>query len=204
MFSYWSGAWGPVMQQRTVAGAGPEADVVALPPLSKANYWNRASVPQCITVKAEDPQFVFDTLLDTMWDQDAVQFLFIHGVEGVHWKIENGKHVKLPQLTNPDALFSKTYIHPELTLLPLNNDPFTYDPRLFASENARLANVKQFYIPSGGDAYAKNVGDLGALRSEVFSKIVAGDMTLDEGYAFYDQRAKQLQIDTMIRELGQN
>ena len=204
MFSYWSGAWGPVMQQRTEAGAGPQANAVAMNPVSEANYWNRASVPQCITVKAEDPKFVFDTLLDNMWDQGPVQFLFIHGVEGVHWKIEDGKHVKLPSLANPEATFSKAYIHPELTLLPLRNDPFTYDPRLFASEAARQTNIRQFYIPSGGDVYAKNVGDLGALRSEVFSKIIAGDLTLDEGYAYYAQTARRLQIDVMIRELEQS
>ena len=205
MFSYWTGAWGPAMQQQTVAGSSPNADVVALYPVSKANYWNRASVPQCITVKAEDPKFVFDTLLDNMWDQGPIQFLFIHGVEGVHWKIdENGNYVKLPSLTNPELTFSKVYIHPELQLLPLKNDPFTYDPRLFSSEAARLSNVKQFYVPSGGEVYAKNVGDLQALRSEVFSKIIAGDMTLDGGYAYYAQKAKQLQIDVMIQELGKS
>ena len=97
--------------------------------------------------------------------------------------------------------FTKTYIHPELTLLPLKNDPFDYDPRLFASEAARQKNIKQFYIPSGGEAYAKNVGDLGALRSEVFAKIIAGDMTMEEGYEYYDETAKALQIDEMIKEL---
>ena len=64
--------------------------------------------------------------------------------------------------------------------------------------------MKQFYVPSGGEVYAKNVGDLQALRSEVFSKIIAGDMTLDGGYAYYAQKAKQLQIDVMIQELGKS
>ena len=141
------------------------------------------------------------TLLALRLCQEEVQFLFIHGVEGVHWAMENGKHKKLPRLDNPELLFSKVYIHPELTLLPLKNDPFEYDPRLFASENARKQNMKQFYIPAGGEVYAKNVGDLGALRSEVFSKIIAGDMSLEEGYKFYAEKAKQLQIDEMIREL---
>jgi putative aldouronate transport system substrate-binding protein len=201
IFSYWSGAWGPVLHQRTVAGSGEGANVVALDPIGKANYWNRPSVPQCITAKAEDPKFVFDTLLDRMWDQGEMEFLFIHGVEGVHWQVENGKHVKLPRLDNPELTFTKTYIHPELTLLPLKNDPFEYDPRLFASEAARQKNIKQFYIPSGGEVYAKNVGDLGALRSEVFAKIIAGDMTMEEGYKYYDESAKALQIDVMIKEL---
>jgi len=200
-FSYWSGAWGPVLQQRTEASCGEATDVLALDPIDKANYWNRPSVPQCITAKAEDPKFVFDTLLDRMWDQGEMEFLFIHGVEGVHWKVENGEYVKLPSLNNPEATFSKAYIHPELTLLPLKNDPFEYDPRLFASEAARNKNVKQFYIPSGGEVYAKNVGDLGALRSEVFAKIIAGDMSLEEGYDYYDEMAKQLKIDEMIEEL---
>jgi putative aldouronate transport system substrate-binding protein len=200
-FSYWSGAWGPVLQQRTEASCGEKTNVVALDPIGKTNYWNRPSVPQCITVKAEDPKFVFDTLLDRMWDQGEMEFLFIHGVEGVHWEVKNGKYVKLPRLDNPELLFTKTYIHPELTLLPLKNEPFEFDPRLFASEAARQKNIKQFYIPSGGDVYAKNVGDLGALRSEVFAKIIAGDMTLEEGYKYYNEMAKELQIDEMIKEL---
>jgi putative aldouronate transport system substrate-binding protein len=202
MFAYWSGAWGPAMQTQTVAGSGPKADVQALPPLDKANYWNRASVPQCITAKAENPKFVFDTLLDRMWDQGEMEFLFIHGVEGVHWTREGSVCKVLPNPANPTQPFSKVYIHPELTLLPLKEDPFQYDPRLFSSEKTRLMNMKQYYVPSGGEVYAKNVGDLSALRLEVFSKIVAGDMSMDDGYRYYEEKARQLQIDVMIKELG--
>jgi putative aldouronate transport system substrate-binding protein len=205
IFTYWSGAWGVVLQQRVEASSGPQADVVALPSLGKANYWNRPSVPQSITVKAEDPKFVFDTLLDRMWDQGDMEFLFIHGVEGVHWTKEDGTYTKLPGRDNPELMFSKAYIHPELTLLPLKDgDPFTYDPKLFASEKARQQNMKQFYIPSGGDVYAKDIGDLQALRLEVFSKIIAGDLSLDEGYKHYDEMTKRLQIDAMIKELEES
>ncbi len=90
-----------------------------------SHYWNRTSVPICVSVKAEDPKLVFDTLIDQLWDQGDVQFLFIHGVEGVHWTKENGRYEKLPELSNPERTFKKTVIHPELQILPLKDDPFT-------------------------------------------------------------------------------
>ena len=201
-FSYWTGAWGRVIHEWTLDRSG--GDGVAMDPIGKANYWNRSSVPQCITAKAEDPKFVFDTLLDRMWDQGEMQFLFIHGVEGVHWEVQNGKHVKLPRLDNPELTFGKAYINVELQLLPLKDDPFEIDPWALSSEAARNKNVKQLFIPTGGEVYAKNVGDLNALRLEVFSKIIAGDMTMEEGYEYYDETAKALQIDVMITELEES
>lgn len=202
LFTYWAGSWGQVMHERTVEAVGPQADVVALPPMEGSHYWNRTSVPICVSVKAEDPKFVFDTLIDQLWDQGDVQFLFIHGVEGVHWTKENGRYEKLPQLSNPERTFKKTFIHPELQILPLKDDPFTYNPKLTASVEAHTANIKQLYEPIGGEVYSRNVGDLNSLRAEVFSKIVAGQYTIEKGYQAYEDTAKELGIDQMLVELN--
>ncbi len=67
---------------------------------------------------------------------------------------------------------------------------------------AHEANITQLYEPIGGEVYSRNVGDLNSLRAEVFSKIVAGRYTIQEGYQAYEDTAKELGIDQMLRELN--
>ncbi len=201
IFSYWSGAWGRAMQQLT-EGNNPDALAFPLPPVEGVNYWNRVSVPESITTAAEDPEMVFDQFIDLKWDQGDVEFLFIHGVEGIHWEVQNGKYVKLPSLNDPERTFNKVYIHPEATILPLEHDPFEVHPNVAKSENARLSKVKQEMYPQGGEVYNKNLGDLQALRSEVFTRIIAGQFTIDEGYAHYEEMSNKLNIDAILEELN--
>jgi putative aldouronate transport system substrate-binding protein len=110
-------------------------------------------------------------------------------------------YVMLPDLVNPDRTFDKAYVHPELTL---NDWPLIVkqDPRLKLSREIHVEFSDQLFLPQGGDNYLKYVGELNTVKQEIFSKIVIGDYSVQEGLDLYRTKAAALHIDEIMQELN--
>lgn len=198
IFSYWSGIWGETMD-RNVKMQNPKGEVIALPAIKETTYLNRIAMLVAITNKAKNPQAVFDNFIQYMHDGGEGQMLFTHGVEGVHWAERDGKTVKLPSLVNPNNLFVKAFIDPLLALAPFR-DPIPMKPREIASVKAHQSRVQQMKLPPDSDTYLKFASEIGLLKEEIMAKVVLGQYTVDQGLQIYQERARALRVDVILKE----
>lgn len=206
VLEHWVGTWG----SRLHAGAAniePNADLVAIPAITEAHYVDRIGQVLSISRTASNPQFVFDNVIGTMWDQGEGQILWTYGVEGVHWeKAPAGSAYEismLPQPSNPDRSMQKSYIDPPLAL---NIDQFpvkvAQDPRDAASLRIHAEDSIPLNILTFGRVGLQNVGELRDAKREAFGQIVSGQISIDDGIAGYRRQAERLSIGAILAELN--
>ncbi|AEJ60680.1 extracellular solute-binding protein family 1 [Spirochaeta thermophila DSM 6578] len=198
---YWAGTWGTRMDASAKA-SNPNAEVVSIPPIEGAHYVSRVGPVFGITTAAKNPKAVFDAIIGTMWDKGKGQMLWTFGVEGLHYKtVGENKIEMLPQPSNPSTPMQKSFIDPHLTL----NDwalPIEFEEKMKLSVDIHNTYAVQLGIPEGGDLFSKYVGEIRTLKQEIFSKIVTGEYSVDEGLKMYQQKAKELHIDEVLAELN--
>ena len=200
VMEYWSGTWGERMDASAKA-ANPNAEVIAIPPVGDAFYINRVGPCFAITTAADNPGAIFDAFINTMLDRGEGQALFTHGVLGLHYALQDGQYVMLPEPSNPDRPFDKAYSDPTLVIngwTPL----VASSPRIVRSREVQVDNAVQLRLPEGGDLYIRYVGELNTLKQEIFAAIVTGSMTVSEGLAAYRDGAANLHIDEIVAELN--
>jgi putative aldouronate transport system substrate-binding protein len=201
VMEYWSGTWA-VRFNDSAQNTNPEAEVISIKPIKNAFYINRVGPAFSITKAAKNPEAVFNIFLNTMLDKGAGQILFTHGIEGKHYKVENGKYVMMPEPGNPDRPFDKAYSDPTLimngwnTLVPLTD-------LILASTSIQKENSIQLSLPQGGETYIKRNGELLTLKQEIFAETVTGILTPEEAQAKYRTKAAGMELDTVILELNQ-
>lgn len=201
VFEYWTGSWAKNIKD-SVKAKNKAADVQPFAPIKEAKYFNRVSPCFGITKKCKNPQAVFDNFNDLMWDKGRGQMLFTYGVEGVHYnKLPNGKIQMLPSMSNPKNPFQKAYIDPQLAI---NDFPvmYTLEPEMEKSIKIHKANAVQLKIPEGKENFQKYAGDISNLKLEIFSKILSGKISIDDGLKQYSDKAKALKIEEQLKELN--
>jgi putative aldouronate transport system substrate-binding protein len=200
VMEYWSGTWAQRFDS-SAKNSNPDAVVIPIPPIREAFYINRVGPLFAITVAADNPAQIFDVFINTMLDKGEGQILFTHGIEGKHFQKGVNGYEMLPEPANPDRPFDKAFSDPTLImngwepLVPLND-------LISLSRDIHRNNSIQLSLPEGGNTYVKYVGELMTLKQEVFSKIVVGDVSVDEGLAEYRRKATALKIDEILAELN--
>lgn len=201
VFTYWAGTWATNLKTNLEAN-GKSGELVALKPLEGLPlYFDRVPPVWCITTACKDPQKVFDAFIDTMLDGGDTQMLFTYGPEEVYWSTKagtvldkeyaDGQFHMLENLEKPGALYTKYHIDPMLALASFADG--YYDPKeesvqpeaKAASElfnaNSRLASL----VPGTPELTELN-GDLTQLKSEIIADIALGNITVEEGYARFE------------------
>lgn len=201
IFTYWAGQWNETLQNNVQKGpAGASATVIPIPAIAGSHYNNRIAVQNAITVDANVP-FVFKNFIEYMHDGGQGQMLFVHGAEGVHYNMVEGKLVKLPTLNNPSVMFQKAYTHIELQPSPMK-DPYELPAIYKNSIDVFYGSAKQDKLLPVSDTYLKVGGDLVALQTETVSKIAIGDMTVADGIKRYLTEAEKLGMSKILAELN--
>jgi putative aldouronate transport system substrate-binding protein len=200
VMEYWSGTWGERMDA-SAKNSNPEAEVIAIAPVGDAFYINRVGPCFAITTAADDPGAIFDAWINTKLDNGAGQVLFTHGVEGLHYAMQDGEYVMLPEPSNPDRPFDKAYSDPTLVI---NDWTPLVEPseRIVRSRQIQVDNAVQLRLPEGGDMYVRYVGELMTLKQEIFSQVVTGDLSVQDGLAAYRDGASGLHISEIMAELN--
>jgi len=201
ILEYWAGEWGMNLSEYAKK-ANPKAVVRSMPAVEGARYKNR--LPQClaITIKAKNPQIIFDSFIEGLFDNDKRQILWTYGVENVHWAKKGNTVEFLPLITDKTRLFKKTKIAREFQL----NDMPLMIP-LEETVSGSMANqINTFHekvVPSS-EIYGKNIGDLNNLKKEIILKVVTGAYpTVEEGIAAYKERAeKEMKLSEIIKDLN--
>lgn len=203
IFTYWANHWALNLQERTVAAADPQADVVPIPPFADLAYINRVAPALVITRSAGNPQEVFRLFIDMQYDKGPVQTLFTYGVEGTHWAEEQEGMRMLPNPQDPyGGNYTKSYVPPGSII----ND---WDPPLPPEERELEASrvlAQSMYLEKqrwGGEYYEQYFIALEQeLKSEVLTAYWTGKLSLEEAMAEYREKAARLYLDRILEELN--
>lgn len=201
IFNYWSGTWAKTLSDNTKAQCGPKAEVVAMPAIKGAFYFNRIAPILVITKAAKKPDAVFKYFIDFMYDGGKGQMLMTHGVRKIHWDVIDNTYTKLPALNNKKQTFGKTFIQPDLSLTKWS-DPFKLDPRIVASKEVNIKAMRQIKMLPMSATYLKKGADLQALKEEVIAKVMIGTYTVEEGLKIYKEKAEALGLSQMLAEFN--
>jgi putative aldouronate transport system substrate-binding protein len=199
---YWAGQWN-LNLDTDAKKVNPNAKIVTIPALAEVTYINRVPGQDCITSASSNPEGVFKYFLEYAHDGAEGQTLFTQGVEGVNYKIENGKGVMLPLPADPTKKFSKTMLNPTIPSVPFKNTIFPVDP--IVAESAKIFESKMVQADSllVTDTSVKMSADIVQVRSTTFSKILMGEVSIEKGLEEYKNKVnKELQMDKILSEMN--
>ncbi len=199
-FNYWAGMWNARLEDNTKA-ADPNAVLAPIPPIEETYYIERVPTAMVITNTAENPEGIFKYFIQYSHDGGEGQMLFTRGVKDKHYK-ENpdGTVEALGYYEDPTNLVEKSFYAPELSITEWD-DPISLDSRV---ENS-LAMFQQYRkfatVPIVSDVISENLANLQTVRGEVVANVVHGNMSVDEGLADYENRAKGY-VDAILADLN--
>jgi len=203
IFTYWANHWARNLYDRTRKGSDPNARIEPIPAIRGAQYISRVAPLLIITRGAEDPEFVFRNFIDLQYDKGPVQKLFTYGVEGYHWKMENGEMQFLINELDPYKVqYTKAYVPPDSILndwaLPMPLDPLVKPALAILHEDPYQERLKV-----GGDFYEKYYLEIEkSLKPEILAMIVTGAYTVEQGLSEYERRSGELFIEEILSELN--
>lgn len=213
VFTYWAGTWAQTLSDKLVAN-DLDGDLMVMTPIAEVGYYERLTPVWAITVACDNPEGVFKYFIDTMLDGSTVQTLWQYGAEGVHWSTAEetfyvgdkefyyaeGVFHMLPSPEDPSTLMKKNHIDPLLKLADFlwGDDPGYSEPTEAAKESFELFNNNSVAAPAIMTTDVSNdySGTIWTYRSEVVSKVVTGEMTVEEGMAYYHENC-----DGMLQEI---
>ncbi len=207
IFTYWAGTWATNLKTN-LENNGKSGELAALAPLEgMPAYYDRVPPVWAIYAGAEDPQFVFDTFIDTMLDGGDMMFLWTYGVEGFHWSraaetvlegtekaktYAEGEFHMLESKGAPGTLYTRATFDPMLRLASFAEgyeDPsaVTVAPEARAAQelfnnNSRLATI----VPTT-EEMSEFGGDLTSLKSEIAANIALGTYSYEEGMKIFEE-----------------
>lgn len=204
IFSYWANHWARNLWEIAKDEIGDHAELVPMPPIEGQSYIRRIAPLLVITVGCKNPETVFTHFIDRQYDKGEIQTLFTYGVKGYHWKMNNDGTAEF--LPNPEdaekKLFMKSYVPP----MSVQNDwvqPIPIDPVVKPALDLFNKNSKQDLLQAGGEYHAKYYSEItDSLKPEIFTQIVLGEYTIQEGLALYKEKAKKLYIHDILDELN--
>lgn len=204
-FCYWAGNWGQQLTEGLQKNV-PEAEVICIPPIEGAVYLYNRPTSHVINAALSDTRIeqVFYYFIAYMHDGGEGQQLFEFGVEGVHWELENGHIVMLPQLSNKAQPNNKAYILPSSRITPLLSDlNIEYSDSYVDSMRVVDSVAQPQYFQPASPTYTQIAGQLTAMRNDVVAQIVTGGLSVEEGLAIYKQQAQAMGLDQALAEMNQ-
>ena len=214
VFTYWAGTWAKTLADK-LAAADQDPNLVVLEPIAELGaYMERLTPVWAITTGCENPEGVFKYFLETQLDGGTVQTLWEYGAEDVHWstkaetftvgekeyKYEEGTFHMKPSPEDPTTLMKKNHIDPLLKLAEFEGgeDPGFATPSEEAVASFDLFNANSVPAPSimTTEVSSDYSGTIWTIKSEVVAKVVTGEMTVEEGMAYYHDNC-----DDMLAEI---
>lgn len=201
--TYWANHWARNLSERTKATVGDSAEVVPIPAIEGARYIRRISPLLVVTSGAQDPEFVFHNFIDRQYDKGEIQSLFTYGVEGYHWSKMSGIPKFLPNPKDPyQAPFTKAFVPPAAVLNDWHQ-PMPLDPLVAPALAALNQNPEYERLRSGGEAYDRYFITIErTLKPDIITRIVTGELGIDEGINLYQEEAAKLSVDAILDELN--
>lgn len=200
VFNYWAGYWNRTLEEQLIA-ADPNGKVMPIPAIAETKYVERPPTAMVITNASQNPEGIFKYFVQYSHDGGQGQMLFSHGKEGFHWETKaDGTVASLPYQDAPQRLVEKAFYSPELSITSFD-DPIEDDPRVTYSLSMFNDNSEMDGVPRTSDVIAAALPELNTVKSEIISKIVFGEYTVDEGLEIYQNR-EGASISMILAELN--
>lgn len=223
-FTYWAGYWNDNLVNNMEKN-GVDSGLARLLPIKEMDgYLNRESPVFCIIDDGDGDdsreQAIFDAVIETMFDGDTVQMLWVYGAEGYHWSTEaetiitaegtdNAKtyefkdgefHLRLNP-DDPNALWKKNAFSESSMICPLTNGyesstDLTKICNEFFSENSVQAPKSAVC-----DALTNEGGTVTDARNEVVAAVVVKGEDVDIAMEKYVDTTKDI-VTEILAELN--
>ncbi len=198
-FNYWAGTWNLNLHNLITKNV-PNAITRPIPPIKETKYVERPATTYAITANAKNPEGLFKYFHEFVLDGGKGQTWATFGTEGVFHKIEDGQIKWLPSLQDPKKPFLKAVISPEL---PVTNwkPSWTPDPKISESLKMFQANSVAYGLPPANEKYLELLPELNNIKTQYVTKIVFGQMTIEEGLAAYKKDSAKY-VETMLAAIN--
>ncbi|MDC7232869.1 MAG: extracellular solute-binding protein [Spirochaetales bacterium] len=203
VITYWGNHWARNILERTRAVTGPHVEIVAIPPLEDGYYIKRSAPLLLINRSADDSQRIFTHFIDRQYDKGEIQSLFTYGVQGYHWDYVDGELRFLTNKNDPyKASFTKAFVPPIAVIndweQPMPRDEIIDPVLTLLNENSRQQRLK-----FGEEYFSKYYLEIErVLKPEIISRIILGELEIEEGLALYRKRAEELYLNRILAELN--
>ncbi len=203
IITYWGNHWARNLLERTRKVSGPEVEIIAIPPLKKGYYIKRVAPLLIITKGTEDPQRVFTNFIDKQYDKSQIQTLFTYGVQGYHWDIIDGKPQFLTNENDPYKVpFTKAFVPPASVINDWDQE-MEIDDVIQPVIKVLNENSIKDKIKYGGSYYNQYYLEIEKeLKPELISRIINGELSIEDGMNLYKTRSNDLYIDRILKELN--
>ena len=168
----------------------------------------------CITTSCENPEGVWKYFIESTCDGGDMQILWTYGVEGVHWSTQaetvcgntyqEGEFHMLENPDTPGAQFTNANTDPLLTIRPMENDPGkdAVLPEARESQEIFNANSQVDELPVTSDERSQYNGDLITLKRSIVTDCVVNRLSVEEGYARFQNEHGQEWSDLIVDSLN--
>ena len=195
--SYWAGQWNVTLNNKAQK-VNSSAEIVSIAPLEEVTYINRVPSAHCITSACENADAVFKYFIEFMHDAGEGQNLFTYGVEGLTYDVVDGKGQWRGTISDPSTEYSKVVLNPFLEIVPFEKNLFTPPELLEDSLTKFRSKTVQATLPILTDTYVKMNADIIEARSTTFSKILLGEISIEDGMAAYAKKVNnELKMQTI-------
>lgn len=229
-YTYWAGNWYNTLTTNLIKNE-VNTELEQLAPIKEikeglGGYLNREA-PVWVIIDDGDgndarEQAIFDAFMDTMLDGDKVQTLWVYGAEGVHWSTEaesfktnEGTSKEKPydyeagqfhlkqSPTDPNTIYSKNALDPNLIICPLVNG--------YKDENELITKGNKFFTSNCVDAPASpssetltnESGTINDAKNQVVTKVVTEGMDVDAAMNDLYVNAVGSTVELILSELNQ-
>lgn len=198
VFTYWAGGWGDSLHNALEVN-GLDGELVAVPPIAEVGqYWERNAPVYAITSSCDNPEGVFKYFLENIFDNGDMQTLWIYGVEGVHWSTaaetvcgntyKDGEFHMLEMRSQPGVQYGTIITSQQGSILPMKDDPgaSTLGEENRESSEIFYANCRMAPFPVTTEAMSQYNGDLTSLKNSIIAACVVQGLSIDDGYARFE------------------
>jgi putative aldouronate transport system substrate-binding protein len=200
--SYWAGSWNKTLNDKAKQ-INQNATIIPMPSMEGIKYMARVPAMHCITSAANNVEGVFKYFLEYIHDGDVGQMLFTAGVEGVTYKVVDGKGEWLPTKLDPKTKFSKVMQSYDATIIPFKKQIFAVDSLTQESNDIFKSKMVQSQLPRLTDTFIKMNADITQVRSTTLSKIMVGELSIEEGMKQYKAKVNnELQMEKILSEMN--
>ncbi len=203
VITYWGNHWARNLLERTKGIEGEGVRITALPPLEKGYYIKRPAPLLVITRGAKEPGRIFRHFFDRQFDRSKLQTLFTYGVRGYHWDYEDGEPRFLINKNDPyKAPFTKAFV-PPVSVINDWDQPMKQDEVISPVLKILNGHAVQQRIKFGKSYYDQYYLEIERnLKQELISRIINGELEIEEGLTLYREEAEKLFLQNILDELN--